>query len=212
MRLKRVLLPDAMATALQSSIRTYGQLQYEKLKRYLKMSSEAEEVTMSQTPISALDFQRSVKATELAASKKGEPQINVTFDEMSDSKGTRDDATQQKNSKDSVTTGSSLAKPSANNLSPDLNSVLRFLPSLKRSEGDWGEAVDAFKKSLTRNWSHLHTMDNGAIIVSGRMEFSGSRSKIKIDILAAYSPKTGTLDLIRAEAHPPISHKLVARG
>ncbi len=90
--------------------------------------------------------------------------------------------------------------------------MLRFLPSLKRSQGDWGEAVGAFKKSLTQNWSPLQVIENGAVIVSGRVEFSGTRSRVKVDVFAAYNPKSDTTDLIRVEAHRPIAHKLVAKG
>lgn len=125
------------------------------------------------------------------SSERQDDQLDSKMEKLSDPKST------DSKTANASPTGTNAAKPPITGVSTDSANILSYLPSLKRSEGDLGSAVHAFKSTLAQNWHNQGIIDRGAVGMTGVVEVAGSKMKLQIAVLATYHPKTKQVKVLR---------------
>ncbi len=168
---------------------------------------------MSQVLPDSLDLHKATtSAAKATAAKKGESQLDTNLDKLSDPKSAPSSPTEQNKSTDLDATGSSSAKPRADKITSDTARILSLLPTLKKSEGDFGAAVESFKKTLARSWHGSSQLERGDVFILGTVEVIGSLKRIKFDLIATHKPGTTKVSVHALMPKPAIAKRLVPRG
>ena len=171
-----------------------------RLKGYLNLQAKAEEPSSQATP-NALNLHKLAKVPEKEGSR-----MDKKLDKLSDPKAADTETT----SADS--TGPSPPRAPASGRSSESAKILSYLPSLKKSEGDLGSAVNTFKRTLAHSWRDIGTIDRGAVVMSGFVEVDGPKAKLVVDVNATFHPETNELKVFSIRLRRASPRHIGAQG
>ena len=178
----------------------YWSLQYIRIKGFLSLKTEAEDPKPPMSP-GQFNLHKMTRSPE----KQG-PQMDTKLEKLSNPKATDSKTT------GSTSVGTGAAKPPVTGISSDSAKILSYLPSLKKSEGDLGSAVNTFKKTLLQTWHPPAVIDRGAVRIAGFVEVAGPRAKIVLDVLATFHPETNQFKILHVHPRRAAPNKLNPRG
>ncbi|KAI4280765.1 MAG: hypothetical protein L6R38_004191 [Xanthoria sp. 2 TBL-2021] len=166
MKLQKALWPTSLASSIWASYKTMASLQYAKLRSYLKLSSEAESSTSTDSPgLSLPDIHQKMWPP------KQEPAATSESDQMTGSSALAGIDGQPPTSQ----TSSDSSKPFQ----------LRFPPPGVGE--DLASAATAFKTTFSKTWRPVITPpERGTVLFSGMVELVGPKGVAVLDVRGAY--------------------------
>lgn len=185
------LWPASIAKSFWASYSTYVSLQYYKIRHFLNIRTEDENMGR-RLPPGTLNLHQLSKARN-----KEDPQINAGLDKMSDPKST------------DVTTPKSTNNTSSSEGSRILNSLPSIFPQV---DGDLGTSVAIFKQTLAKTWRPSAVIERGAFFVSGLVEVEGPKGRYVLDVLATYHPQKNEINIFGLGVRRGSQKRVAPRG
>lgn len=175
-RLQTILWPTSMAASLWASYRLLLSLRLARIKDYLNIKSEQENVNPNLSS-SLFDFRRLVNQKQ-----ESQPSPGAGGASQAESGSPTPDEVNSKTSRTSKTSPKRAPSNSANALPP--------MPSLPEPGEDMSIAFKTFKRTLAKTWKRAYVpVERGTFLVSGLVEVEGSKAVCVLDVRAAYHPE-----------------------
>lgn len=168
MKLQKALWPTSLASSMWASYKTMASLQYAKLRTYLRISSETE--SSSSTDSSGLNL------PHIGQKIKPPKQEPTTISESDQAAGS------------STSAGIDGQPPTSDNPSDSGKPFqLRFPPPGVGE--DLSSAATAFKKTFSRTWQPASIPpERGTVLFSGMVELVGPKGVAVLDVRGVYHP------------------------
>ncbi|MCJ1262164.1 hypothetical protein MMC22_002034 [Lobaria immixta] len=169
-RLQTILWPTSMATSLWATYRLLISLRLARIKDYLNIKSEQENVNPNLSS-SFFDFRR-------LANQKPETQPSPGVEGASPAVPGR------------VTPAESASKTSSKRAPSNSTNALPPMPSLPEPGEDMSIAMKTFRRTLAKTWKGPDIpAERGTFLISGLLQVEGSKAVCVLDIQALYHPR-----------------------
>lgn len=210
LQLQHILWPKALFQAGKNCLRVFYDLQAIKVKNALGLELEAKEKQL-QLASKAVVMQMNAKA-KLEQAKEQLDQAKVDLDKKPELRQQMQKQNAEKlgppESKDAPQGETGSGKPW------DMKSFKLPMPQPSLLSTDFVIASRMFVGTLGQTWrqSKLDPTPPGCCYLSGDIELSGSQSRCKMGVLAAYDPKASTFVWVKSKPKGFWNHKQVPKG